>query len=294
MKSIPILNIQQFEQDVPISDFYSNDLNSHLEKNKDLFDKPHRHDFFLCVLFSKGSGTHEIDFNTYQIKPGSVYFLRPGQTHYWKFDNPPEGYIFFHTQNFYELHFSKSKIEQFPYYYSYKNMPTLHLNSNETKRLESIFRNINDEYHKDLPYKKQKIASLINIVYIDLSRHYSTLESTKDIVSVTYIDTLRSLERIIDIHYKTDKSAKFYANKLNITPKHLNRIVKATLGKTTTDLITERVILESKRLIVHSNNTLSAISEILGFQDYAYFSRVFKQKTEVTPLEFKKSYQYFS
>ncbi len=291
MKGIPILNIQQFEQDVPMSDFYSNDLKSHLEKNKDFFDKPHRHDFFLCVLFSKGSGTHEIDFNTYQIKPGSVYFLRPGQTHYWKFDNQPEGYIFFHTQNFYELHFSKSKLEQFPYYYSYKNTPTLHLDLNETKRLESIFRNINDEYHKRLPYKKQKIACLINTAYIDLARHYNVFESTKSIISVTYIDTLRSLERTIDIHYKTEKSAKFYADKLNITPKHLNRIVKATLGKTTTDLITERVILESKRLIVHSNNTLSAISEILGYQDYAYFSKVFKQKTEVTPLEFKKSYQ---
>ena len=291
MKSIPVLNIQQFEQDVPMSDFYSNDLKIHLERNKGFFDKPHRHDFFLCVLFSKGSGTHEIDFNTYNIKSGSVYFLRPGQTHYWKFDSKPEGYIFFHTQNFYELHFSKSKLEQFPYYYSYKNTPTLHLDSNETTYLESIFRNINDEYHKNLPYKKQKIASLINTAYIDLARHYSTFGTDKDVTSATYIETLRSLERIIDMHYKTEKSAKFYASKLNITSKHLNRIVKATLGKTTTDLITERVILESKRLIVHSNNSLSVISEILGYQDYAYFSKVFKTKTEVTPLEFKKTYQ---
>ncbi|MDO5980660.1 AraC family transcriptional regulator [Flavivirga spongiicola] len=291
MKHIPILNIQQFEQNVPMSDFYSNDLKSHLEKNKDFFHKPHRHDFFLCVLFSKGSGIHEIDFNRYTIKPGSVYFLRPGQTHYWQFDNQPEGYIFFHTQNFYELHFSKSKLEQFPYYYSYKNTPTLHMDSNETKRIELIFGNINDEYRKNLPYKKQKIASLINMAYIDLARHYSTFEATKDITSVTYIETLRSLERSINIHYKVEKSAKFYASKLNITPKHLNRIVKTTLGKTTTDLITERVILESKRLIVHSNNSLFTISETLGYQDYAYFSKVFKLKTDLTPLEFKKSYQ---
>ena len=248
-------------------------------------------DFFLCVLFSKGSGIHEIDFNRYTIKPGSVYFLRPGQTHYWQFDNQPEGYIFFHTQNFYELHFSKSKLEQFPYYYSYKNTPTLHIDSNETKRIELIFGNINDEYRKNLPYKKQKIASLINMAYVDLARHYSTFEATKDTTSVTYIETLRSLERGIDMHYKTEKSAKFYASKLNITPKHLNRIVKNTLGKTTTDLITERVILESKRLIVHSNNSLFTISETLGYQDYAYFSKVFKLKTDLTPLEFKKSYQ---
>ncbi|NMH89514.1 AraC family transcriptional regulator [Flavivirga algicola] len=291
MKNIPVLNIQQFEQSIPMSNFYSNDLKSHLEKNKDFFNKPHRHDFFLCVLFSEGSGIHEIDFNTYQVKPGSVFFLRPSQTHYWIFDNQPDGYIFFHTQNFYELHFSKSKLEQFPYYYSYKNRPTLHLNSNEITAIEPIFKSINDEYRNSLVYKKQKIASLINTVYIDLARQYSTYESIKNVTSVTYVETLRSLEKDIDTHYKTKKSVKFYANRLNITPKHLNRIVKTTLGKTTTDLITERVILESKRLIVHSNNSLSTISELIGYQDYAYFSKVFKLKTGNTPLGFKKVYQ---
>ncbi|GAA3655668.1 hypothetical protein GCM10022397_44970 [Flavivirga jejuensis] len=291
MNGIPVLNIQQFEQDVPLSDFYSNDLRNHLDKNKSFFEKPHRHDFFLCVLFSKGSGIHEIDFNTYIIKAGSVFFLRPGQTHYWKFDDIPEGFIFFHTQDFYELHFSKSKLEQFPYYYSLKNTPTLHLESNKIKTLESKFKDINDEYYKNLPYKKQKIASLINTTYIDLSRLYSTHKSIKNTTSLTYIRTLRSLETVLDTHYRTEKLAKFYANQLNITPKHLNRIAKATLGKTTTDLITERVILESKRLIVHSNNSLSVISEILGFQDYGYFSKVFKSKTLMTPLEFKKKYQ---
>jgi YesN/AraC family two-component response regulator len=53
----------------------------------------------------------------------------------------------------------------------------------------------------------------------------------------------------------------------------------------------ERVILESKRLIVHTKNSLFQISEILGYKDYAYFSKIFKLKTGFTPLEFKKSYQ---
>ncbi|OEK09640.1 transcriptional regulator [Flavivirga aquatica] len=291
MKIIPILNIQQFEQEVPISDFYSNDLKSHLEKNKDFFHKPHKHDFFLCVLFSKGSGIHEIDFNTYNVKPGSIFFLKPGQTHYWKFYNTPEGYIFFHTQDFYELHFSKSKLEQFPFYYSHKNTPILNLSPSKIKLLESKFKEVNDEYYEDLPYKKQKISSIINVIYINLARHYNSFKTIENTTSATYIETLRALEQIIDNYYKTEKSAKFYANALNITPKHLNRIIKTTLGKTTTDLITDRVILESKRLIVHSNNSLFTISESLGYQDYAYFSRVFKLKTKTTPLEFKNSYK---
>ncbi len=127
-----------------------------------------------------------------------------------------------------------------------------------------------------------------------MARHYnSVIPSSKSTTSITYIETLRILEKTIETHFKTEKSATFYANTLHITSKHLNRITKTTVGKTTTDLITERVILESKRLMVHSKNTLQNVSEILGYQDYAYFSRVFKQKTTMTPLEFKKSYQKY-
>ncbi|GAA4239396.1 helix-turn-helix transcriptional regulator [Postechiella marina] len=291
MKIIPVLNIQQFEHNIPWSDFYCNDLKSHLNKNKNFFYKPHSHDFFLCVLFTKGTGSHEIDFSTYPVNAGSVFFLKPGQTHYWSFNSPPEGYIFFHTQDFYELHFSKSKLEQFPFYFSHKNTPALNLDSKTLKTLELNFKDINTEYYNKLPYKKQKIASLINTTYIDLSRLYSLQTSTKSTTSSTYIKTLRKLESTIESYFKTEKSAAFYANALHITPKHLNRITKTTLNKTTTNLITDRVILEAKRLITHSNNTLQNISLILGYQDYAYFSRVFKQKTRLTPLEFKKSYQ---
>jgi AraC-like DNA-binding protein len=290
MKNITILQIDQFEQEVPLSDFYSNDMKSHLKNNENHFYKPHSHDFFLCVLFTKASGIHEIDFNTYEVKAGSVFFLKPGQTHYWKFDELPEGYIFFHTQDFYELHFSNSKLEQFPFYYSQKNTPSLNLTPHQTKLLVSRFQDINTEYYQNLPYKKQKTASLINAAYIDLARCCVAFEPSDSNTSHTYIETLRTLEKAINSHYKTEKSASFYANHLNISTKHLNRITKTTLDKTTTDLITERVLLESKRLIVHSDNSLSGIAEILGYEDYAYFSKVFKAKTNMTPLEFKKSY----
>jgi len=291
MKDITILQIDQFEQEVPLSDFYSNDMKSHLKNNENHFYKPHSHDFFLCVLFTKAYGIHEIDFNTYDVKDGSVFFLKPGQTHYWKFDELPEGYIFFHTQDFYELHFSKSKLEQFPFYSSHKNTPSLNLTSSQTKLSASRFQDINTEYDQDFPCKKQKLASLLNTIYIDLARYYVESEPKEDKPSHTYLETLRSLEKAISSHYKTEKSARFYANYLNMTTKHLNRITKSTLDKTTTDLITERVLLESKRLIVHSDNSLSAIAEILGYEDYAYFSKLFKARTKMTPLKFRKSYQ---
>ena len=290
MKNLPILNIEQFEEEESLTNFYCNDLGLHLKKNESIVHKPHSHDFFLCVFFSEGTGMHEIDFNTYKVKTGSVFFLRPGQTHSWKFDSVPKGYIFFHTQDFYKFYFLNKELSQFPFYYSYKNPPNLLLNSKELTVIESRFKEINNEYHENSPYKKQKLASLINLAYIDLSRIYTTIKPRKEVLSSSYLQALNNLEKTIEQFYKTEKSAKFYADKLSITTKHLNRITKSTINKTTTALITERVLLEAKRLIVHSKNPLSITAEILGYDDYAHFSKIFKLKVGVTPIGFKKKY----
>ncbi|SHF25589.1 AraC-type DNA-binding protein [Arenibacter palladensis] len=290
MKKIPILDIKQFEHKAQLEDFYSNDLEIHLKNNRDFFHKPHRHNFFLCVLFTQGSGIHEIDFETYAVKPGCVFFLRPGQTHFWQFNTSPQGYIFFHTQEFFELHFTNTKLDQFPFYYSFKNPPIVNITLDQILTVKSQFMEINQEYYSDLPLKRQKLASLLNTVYIDLSRHYIELEPKKEVVSMSYISTLRALEKLIDLYYKEQKSAKFYAEALNISSKHLNRILRTTLNKTTTQIISERVMLEAKRLMVHSYNTLAEISEILGYEDYAHFSKVFKKNSGITPKSFKRNY----
>ena len=290
MKVLPILHIEQFEDANATVEFYSNDLATHLKNNEAIVHKSHKHDFYLCVLFLKGSGTHEIDFSSYPIKEGSLFFLKPGQTHSWNFDSPAEGYIFFHTQSFFELSISDVKVNQFPFYYSYKNPPNLHLSTVELQKTASRFNEINVEYHTNVVYKKQKLASLISLVYIDLSRIYTVFDITENTLSSTYLKILSDLERAIEVFYKTEKQAHFYADKLNITTKHLTRVTKSTLGKTTTELIQEHILLEAKRLIVHSGNSLSHVSELLGYEDYAYFSRIFKTKTKMTPLEFKKRY----
>ena len=290
MNTIPILNIEQFEED-SFSNFYSNDLSTHLKNNALMVHKPHSHNFFLCVFFLEGTGTHEIDFNSYDVSKGSVFFLRPGQTHSWSFTSAPKGYIFFHTQEFYEFYFLNKTITQFPFYYSYENPPYLGLSKTEIKVISSRFEDINAEFHQTNIYKKQKLASLINLTYIDLSRIYTAIDAKHEVLSSSYLKALSILEHTIETFYKTEKSAKFYANKLNITVKHLNRITKSTINKTTTQLITERVLLEAKRLLVHSNNSFSRTAETLVYNDYAHFSKLFKMKVGMTPLDFKKRYE---
>ncbi|MAN28379.1 MULTISPECIES: AraC family transcriptional regulator [Mesonia] len=288
---IPVLKINQFEETESLKDFYINSFSNHISLNKKLIARPHKHNFYLCVMFIKGTGVHEIDFNSYSITPGSVFFLRPGQTHFWKFDSPPEGFIFFHSQEFYELKFLKHKLHEFPFYYSFQNPPLLQL---PDKKISSLYKKLEEtytEFTKNKPFKELKIVSLINTVYIDLLRAYTDTISNEESYSPNYLKTLERLEILIDENFQTEKLPKFYAQQLNISTKHLNRVVKETISKTTSELIYERVILEAKRLIVHADENLTAISHSLEFSDYSYFSKIFKLKTGFTPMGFRKKYR---
>ena len=73
---------------------------------------------------------------------------------------------------------------------------------------------------------------------------------------------------------------------MSITLKHLNRISKNILNITITELITRRVILESKRIMVDKNKNIAQIADELGYSNYSYFSKLFKKNVGITPTEF--------
>ncbi|MET7030632.1 AraC family transcriptional regulator [Sediminicola luteus] len=287
---IPVLNISQFKESTPLNDVYINSFSNHIQLNKNLINNPHSHNFYLCVLFTEGTGTHEIDFNSYRINPGKVFFLKPGQTHFWKFETQPEGFIIFHSQEFYELKFLEHKLNSFPFFYSYQNPPVLELEPKQLYELNLKFQEAYIEYLKANLLRELKIVNCLNHIYIELTRAYTVNINLEKLNSSNYSGILETLENLINTHFYKEKFPKFYAYELNITTKHLNRVVKKTINKTTSQLISERIILEAKRLIVHSHDNLSNIAYTLEFSDYAYFSKFFKSKTGMTPLDFRKKY----
>ncbi|TDT43847.1 AraC-like DNA-binding protein [Maribacter spongiicola] len=287
---IPALNIQQFLDKKPLDSLYVNSFATHIVLNQNLINRPHSHNFYLCVLFTKGIGTHEIDFNSYTIEPGMVFFLKPGQTHFWKFDTQPEGYIFFHSKEFYELKYLDHTLSSFPFYYSNQNPPFLQLSEEKLVDISIHFTELFKEYRENNMLREAKITNLINYIYIELTRVYTADVTIEKLGSTSYAQILEQLETLINIHFYSQKLPKFYASQLNITTKHLNRVVQKTINKTTSQLISERILLEAKRLIVHSSDNLAGIANTLEFSDYAYFSKFFKSKIGMTPMEFRKMY----
>ena len=147
-----------------------------------------------------------------------------------------------------------------------------------------------EEYQSSKPFQQQLILSYMDIIYIELSRLYLTENAPKIITSGTYSEKFQQFEDLIEKNYITEKSPSQYADWMNISPKHLNRITKNIIGKTASEVITDRVILEAKRRFLHTKNNFSAIAESLGYDDYAYFSKLFKKSSGLTPTGFLKLY----
>lgn len=291
MEMISILDIRQFELDKNQKDFFVNQLPKHIFKNQSKITKPHKHNSYLSILFTKGSGRHEIDFNSYEIKPGSVFLLAPGQTHHWELSEDIDGYIFSHTANFYDLHYSHSRIHQFPFFYSIQNTPLLTLKDVEKKEIEKLFQKLLEEYFSKKALQYQVILSYIDIIYVELSRLYLKTNSQKIIKTNSYSEKFQQFESLLEKNYIQEKSPSKYADLMNISSKHLNRITKSVIGKTASEVITDRIILEAKRRVLHTKNNFSEVAFSLGYDDYAYFSKLFKKSSGLTPTGFLKIYK---
>jgi AraC family transcriptional regulator, transcriptional activator of pobA len=290
MTLFPVLSIHQFDENGAEHELYVNTFAGHLRKHHADISLPHKHDFYLSVLFTRGTGMHEIDFRRYEVSPGAVFFLQPGQTHYWELSDDIEGIVFFHSAAFYGLHFPHGQLAEFPFFFSRQNEPYLKVAAEQLPDITDLYREMLAEFRSRLAFRYRKIASLMNCVYIDLSRIYEQTHPGRLGAVQRYAPTFSAFETLIEAHYRQEKSAGFYADRLNIGQKHLNRISRENSGKTSTEVILERVMLEAKRLLSAGGRNLNEIARELGYEEYAYFSRLFRRYCGESPRTFLKRY----
>lgn len=285
MKKYPIYSIQRFNCNSVNSDLYINTFKNHLIDHS-FVEEPHRHSSYVLVFFTKGSGTHEIDFDVFTIQPGSMFFLQPGQMHHWNLSDDVEGFVIFYSQEMYNLYFGQKTISDYPFYSSVENKPEMVFNVSESKAILPYFESLIVETQTNLLLKQDKIMNLLDIIHIEIARKYS---ETYFHEAHSYNVKIKNFEVLLEQNFKIEKAPSFYASQLAITLKHLNRICNEMLQKTTTEVITDRIILEAKRMLMDKKFTVNEIATELGFDDYSYFTRLFKKHTRMTPSTFRVS-----
>lgn len=267
-------------------------MKNHLVLGHRHIEKPHRHDFYAAVLFTRGTGVHEIDFQRYDVSEGSFFFLSPGQIHSWELSEDIEGYIFFCSQEFYEMHYVNQKLRNFPFFGSVSFPRKLQLDAVELKKNVSLFQELGKEHQAKNIMREGFILSLMSQIFINATRLFSKDFDTMDATAgLSYFKHYQDFENLIEQHFEKHKSIAYYSSLMGISSKHLNRIVQTVVQKTATDVITERVVLEAKRMLMYLDESLVEIAFRLGYEEYSYFVRVFRKSSGMTPTQFMRKYK---
>ena len=97
-------------------------------------------------------------------------------------------------------------------------------------------------------------------------------------------------EALLEQHFLEHWTVSQYAGALSVTPTHLSRVTRSATGHAASHMIVERIIREARRNLVYTNLPISAIAYALGFNDPAYFSRLFSAETGLSPRSFREKF----
>jgi AraC-like DNA-binding protein len=290
MKQVPIYGIDKFNRKQEVGIQYQIEV---FDKDRDFkVSYPHRHDDFYEILFiTQGTGIYTIDFQQYEIKANTVFFLSPGQIHELQLSDDIKGFIFLFTSAFY--HVNKAdlyKLFELPFFYTLgKETPPLFLqHATEINLMAEFFKKAISENEQDLAEKDDAIRAFLDLILIHCKRLYPEFLDEKMSKGKLLV---KRLKQLIEEKCQENFSVKEYAKLLNVTPSYLSETVKSLTGRTSSDLINDRMILEIKRMLVLSELTVSEIAFQLHFADQSYFSKYFKKLTQLSPLEFRAKAQ---
>jgi AraC family transcriptional activator of pobA len=244
--------------------------------------KPHKHDaYFELIYLSEGAGFHWIDDQKFQITPPTVFFLS-GQLHYWEMTAIPKGFVMLFREKFFaaqkDLLNLVTSLED-----------TAYVNPTNEDNLDFIFGEMQSEYQNPSSNSVELIQGYLRVALVKLLRHKEvrilpTQGSGNDQVFRKFLNIIRN------VHPISNLKVKHVATQLDISPQNLNAITRKVSGKSASELISEQVILEAKRFLLHSDKHVSEIAFALNFSDPSHFVKYFKKFTRETPQVFRSKH----
>jgi AraC-type DNA-binding domain-containing proteins len=232
---------------------------------------------------------------SYDFDEGLMGFFAPRQVSSADIDfiSPKEGWMLFVHPDFFKNSVLAGKINSYNYFH-YAVNEALILSDEEESEMEHLFKSIQSEYHRPIDhFSKDVLISKIDLLLTLCNRFYHRQFITR---KTPNSDLLSKFELLLDDYFNSKDpfervpTVSYFSEKLNMTGKYLSDVLVSLTGQSTLNHIHNKLIDKAKEKLSTTNLTVNEIAYQLGFEHSQSFSKLFKNKTNLSPMEFRQSF----
>ena len=251
-----------------------------------------RRDFYKIMLVIGGGTVHYAD-RTIRVEKQALSFSNPQIPYKWENTEEIESGVYcIFDRAFFDGY---GNIDSFPVFQP-QGEHLFELSEDQEEKVARIFKRMFDEINSVYTYKYDAIRNLVmELVHYGMKMnpfsHFDKRDSNaSQRISTLFLELLERQFPIDEDHVRMNlRSPSQFAEQLNVHVNHLNRAIKETTGKTTSQIIAERILKESKALLKSSHWAISDIAYALEFKEVTHFSNFFKKHAEISPSKFRTS-----
>lgn len=234
-----------------------------------------------------------VDFGKHEIAKPSLLFVAPNQ--FLRIDKVgnESGHLIFYNRDFYciEIHDAEVACDGL-LFNNIQNMPLVAITESDNAFIGYLFSQMEDEFRLNDVSLEEMIRTYLKQILIKATRMWKS-EHLDNVLAEQHgdLEFYRRFTLLVDANYKRKHTVADYADLLFMAPKTITHKCKRLRLPQPNEIIKNRIVLEAKRLLIHTSLTAKEIAYDLGYEDPAYFSRLFQLKTGQSPSGFRTMYR---
>lgn len=236
---------------------------------------------FQCLMMTDGEGRLTDDKGERRIAPDTIVFTPPGVVHGWEFTPDTQGYVVSFTHDYLAGSDDGRDLVRLLAGQGESNHLVVPSGDDRLKVCRYL-----QEMAEEFENGKRRRLVFRPLMTLLLARMFAGAEEAGELDAAPGFSLFR-FRALVDTHFRSERTPEFYASEMGMPVARLNRYCRLFTDRTAAQSIRDRIVLEAKRQLAFSSLPVSEIAYDLGFDDPAYFSRVFRKDTGESPQEFR-------
>lgn len=249
----------------------------------------HCHDFHELEWLADARGLLVCERERIPFGPGALVFLARGRAHSWAHAVPPTGVLVAFTPRLFDGDARQDRVLSWLDELAQVPAPLVQPVGEDAATIERLFRRLLAESAGPDLGREDTVRALLTLILARARRLLGTTAPRTSLPETAEQLLALRFQRALDQHFPHTLKVGDYAVLLGVSRSHLNDFVRRATGRTASDLIHDRLLDESRRLLAHSTLTVAEIAYALRFRDPSYFGRFFRRKTGRSPGAFRDS-----